>query len=131
MPRRTLSLLLGLVLVCCTVCVQSAAAANREPDQARLIQKVRSSVLKLGVGRDARVEVKLRDKTRLSGFISHAGPDALGIASKTTGAITSVAYADVTQVKGHNLSTGAKIGIGIAIGFAITALIIYLNTGGR
>jgi hypothetical protein len=127
MPRKTLSLLLGIVLVSCTVCVQSAAGANRNPDQARLIQRVRSSVLKLGVGRDARIEVRLRDKTRLSGFISHAGPDSLGIASETTGAVTSVAYADVTQVKGHNLSTGAKIGIGIAIGFAVVVLVIFLG----
>jgi len=87
--------------------------------------------LKLGVGRDARIDVKLRDKSRLSGFISQSGPDSVGIAGEATGAITSVAYADVAQVKGHNLSTGAKIGIGIAIGFAVVALIIYLNTGGR
>lgn len=123
--------MLGLVLVSCTVSVQPASGANSKPGEARLIQKVRSSVLKLGVGPDARIEVKLRDRTRLSGFVSQAGPDSLGIASETTGAITGVSYADVTQVKGHNLSTGAKIGIGIAIGFAVVALIIYLNTGGR
>lgn len=118
--------MLGLVLVSCTVSAQSAAGANREADQVGMIRKVRPSVLKLGVGPDARIEVRLRDKTRLSGFISQSGPDSLGITSEATGAITSVAYADVTQVKGHNLSTGAKIGIGIAIGFVVAAAIIFL-----
>lgn len=134
MLRKTLSITFSSALILCAVFTQTAAGANREAEQARqarLIQKIKTSVLKLGIGRDARIEVNLRDKTKLAGFISRADDDSLGIASETTGAITSVAYADVTQVKGHNLSTGAKIGIGIAIGFAVVALIIYLNTGGR
>ncbi|HSO73877.1 MAG TPA: hypothetical protein VLU47_03495 [Blastocatellia bacterium] len=127
MSRKTLSAMLGLVLASVTVCGESAAGANKLSDQAGHIRKVRTSVLKLGVGRDARVQLRLRDKTRLSGFISEVGEDSLVIESETTGAVTAVAYPNVTQVKGHNLSTGAKIGIGIAIGFAVTALIIFAS----
>lgn len=127
MLRRTLSTILGLVLVSVTVCGESAAGANKLSDEAGHIKKVRASVLKLGVGRDARIQVRLRDKTRLSGFVSEVGEDSLVIESETTGAVTTVAYPNVTQVKGHNLSTGAKIGIGIAIGFAVTALIIFAS----
>jgi hypothetical protein len=101
--------------------------ANKLSDETGHIKKVRASVLKLGVGRDARIHVRLRDKTRLSGFVSEVGEGSLVIESETTGAVTTVAYPNVTQVKGHNLSTGAKIGIGIAIGFAVTALIIFAS----
>ncbi|MFY9607350.1 MAG: hypothetical protein WAU45_01885 [Blastocatellia bacterium] len=127
MSRRTLSVVLGLVLATVTVCGESAAGADRLSDQAGHVKKVRTSVLKLGVGRDARVQLSLRDQTRLSGFIREVGEDSLVIESETTGAVTTVGYPNVTQVKGHNLSTGAKIGIGIAIGFAVTALIIFAS----
>lgn len=127
MFRNTLSVVLGLVLAAATVCSESADGSNRPSAEARHIQKIKSSVLKLGVGRDARVQVRLRDKTRLSGFIRDVGVDSLVIESETTGSVTTVGYPNVTQVKGHNLSTGAKIGIGIAIGFAVTALIIITS----
>jgi hypothetical protein len=40
---------------------------------------------------------------------------------------TTVAYTDVTKVKGHNLSTGAKIAIGIGIGVGVVLLILLLK----
>ena len=43
-----------------------------------------------------------------------------------TRAATTVAYGDVTQVKGHNISTGAKIAIGVAIGVGVTLLLLYI-----
>jgi len=43
-----------------------------------------------------------------------------------THAATTVAYGDVTQVKGHSLGTGAKIAIGIGIGVGATILVLYL-----
>ncbi|HEX8492514.1 MAG TPA: hypothetical protein VF658_06705 [Pyrinomonadaceae bacterium] len=53
----------------------------------------------MGIGRDARVEVKLRDNTRLKGYISQAGEDAFTIADSKTGTVQTVAYDDVRQVK--------------------------------
>ena len=47
------------------------------------------------------------------------------VANVKTGGATTVAYADVTRVKGHNLSSGAKVGIGIGIGVGI-AIVAYL-----
>jgi hypothetical protein len=43
-----------------------------------------------------------------------------------TGESVPVAYADVAQVKGNNLSSGVKIAIGIGIGVGATLLILYL-----
>jgi hypothetical protein len=107
-------------------CVQSISASPLADKQAKLIEKVKEGISKLGVGKDALVEVKLRDKAKLAGYVSEARQDSFAITDAKTGTATTVAYADVAQVKGHNLSTGAKIGIGIAIGFAVTALVIYL-----
>lgn len=64
-------------------------------------------------------------------FISEAGADSFVIADSTTGAATAVAYTDVAQVKGHNLSKGAKIAIiGLAIAAGVLAFFLILeNTG--
>lgn len=118
------TLLTGLLMQ--TLCLRTASAASKEEKQAQRVEKVRSGILKLGVGTDARVSVKLRDKVKLAGYISSANDDSFVITSVKTGAATTVAYPDVTQVKGNNLSTGASIAIGIAIGVGGTLLLLLL-----
>jgi hypothetical protein len=106
--------------------VQPATAKSKEENQAQLIQKVRTEISKLGVGRDARVEVKLQDKTKLAGYVSEVKDESFILTDVKTSGTTAVAYADVTQVKGHNLSTGAKIGIGVGIGVAIVVIVLAI-----
>ena len=72
------------------------------------------------------MEVKLRDKTRLKGYISEVSENGFVVTDAKTGAANSVAYANVAQVKGNNMSTGAKIGIGIGIGVGLTILVVLL-----
>ncbi len=123
MLKKLLSLVLASLLLN-MVAVEFASAAAKEEQQARLTAKVKDSISRLGVGEAARVEVKLRDKTKLKGYISEAGADSFIVVDAKTGVATTVAYPQVKQVKGNNLSTGAKIAIGVAIGVAIVVLII-------
>jgi len=44
-----------------------------------------------------------------------------------TGASNNVAYADVRQIKGNNLSTRAKIAIGVSIAAGLIVLITILT----
>lgn len=124
MLTRCLSLLLAATLVCSlgTVSVFAADGAGKEAARA---EKVRRAVLKLGVGPDARVQVKLRDKTTLAGYVSEAGPDSFVVTDAGTGVATVVPYPQVKSAKGHNLSTGAKIAIGVGIAAAVV-LVVYL-----
>jgi hypothetical protein len=80
-------------------------------------QQARVSVLKLGTGERARVEVKLRDETKLKGYVSAAGADSFTLTDTKTGASTVIAYDDVAQVKkpGNGLSTMTKALIGGAV----------------
>ncbi|MEK6303431.1 MAG: hypothetical protein AABO41_22200 [Acidobacteriota bacterium] len=114
------------VLLMQAVCVQQASAASKEEKQAGRAEKVRAGIHKLGVGTDARVKIKLRDDVKLAGYISEAKDDSFVVTDLKTRAATTVAYGDVTQVKGHNLGTGAKIAIGIGIGVGATILVLYL-----
>ncbi len=121
--------LLTIVVACLVVSavnVRPVTASTKAEKEVRFAGKVKQGIEKLGSGRDTRVEVKLRDKTRLKGFISEISENGFVVTDVKTGASNRVAYADVSQVKGNNLSTGAKIGIGIAIGAGITILILLL-----
>jgi hypothetical protein len=74
------------------------------------------------------VSLTLRDKTKLTGYISEVGGDSFVVTDLESGGRTTIAYPDVVQVKGNNLSTRTKviIGVAIAVGVAIT---LYLVRG--
>jgi len=122
MYKKLLLMALALLLVNLmgqeTVC---ADAANKK--EAQFIERVKESVLKLGTGPEARVEVKLRDNARFKGYISEAGEESFMIVDMKTGFPMTIAYPQVKKVKGHNLSTGAKVAIGIGAAIVILVLV--------
>jgi hypothetical protein len=113
-----------LVVLLTTFVYPSRAFASDKPDkQARLAQKVKNEIAKLGTGPDARVELKLRDKTKLKGYISEVDGQSFAVVDDKIGSVTTVTYPQVKQVKGNNLSTGAKIAITIGVILAVAVLI--------
>lgn len=100
-------------------------ADSKEEKQARFAEKVKASVLKLGTGEAARVKVKLRDKSKLEGYISAADGEGFIVTNPGSGMATQVAYPQVKSVKGNNLSTGAKIAIGVGIAAAVILTILW------
>lgn len=106
-----------------------AYAASKEEKQVRFAEKIKANVQKLGTGESTRVKVKLRDQTKLEGYISDVGAESFTITNRKTGMATTVAYPDVKSVQGNNLSTGAKIAIGVGIAATIAFIILWFTTG--
>ena len=100
------------------------AKAEGEIDPA---EKARISVAGMGVGRDARVEVKLRDNTKLKGYVSAVEEDSFTVIDKT-GTARTLAYADVAHVSkqgnGWTTRTKAIVGAGVAAGAIIGWIIL-------
>jgi hypothetical protein len=109
--------------------VRLAYADSKEEKQARFAEKIKANVLKLGTGESTRVKVKLLYKEKLEGYISDAGTETFIVTNRKTGAATTVAYAQVKSIQGNNLSTGAKIAIGVGIAAAIIFIILWFTTG--
>jgi len=105
--------------------VEPAIASSKDERLAQRTEKVRAGILKLGVGPDARVAIKLRDNVKLAGYVSEAKDDSFVVTDLKTRAATTVAYGEVVQVKGHHLGTGAKIAIGIGIGVGAVLLVLF------
>ena len=114
MFKKVLSLaLVGFLFS--VVGVRLTYASSNAEKEIRFAEKVKKGIGKLGTGEDARIEVKLRDKTKLKGYVSEAGEDSFVIVDEKTGATSTVTYAQVKQVKGNNLSTAAEIAIGVGV----------------
>lgn len=109
--------------------VRLAYAESKEEKQARFAEKVKANVLKLGTGESTRVKVKLRDQAKLEGYISDADAETFVVTNRKTGVATAVTYAQVKSIQGNNLSTGAKIAIGVGIAATVIFIILWFTTG--
>lgn len=128
MIKRTTSVMMVCLLAVAMLCQQTAAASSSPEQDARSAQKVKAALLKLGTGPDARVDLRLKDKTRLSGYLREIGDRSFVVADLNSAETRTVAYPEVVQVKGNNLSTGAKIAIWVAVA-AAAAIILYMVKG--
>jgi hypothetical protein len=99
----------------------TSAFANTKED--KFAAKIKTNITKLGTGAEARVEVKLRDKTKLKGYVSRISENSFTVVDEKTGNASEVPYSSAKQVKGNNLSTGVTIVIVVAIVLAIGAIV--------
>jgi hypothetical protein len=105
------------------VCIVSIGAESRSDKDAQTAANVKTAIQKLGTGPAAYVEIKLRDGSRLKGYVDEIGDYTFIVVEEKTGGSREVAYPQVKQVKGNNLSTGAKIAIGFGVGLVILLLV--------
>ncbi len=103
---RYLSLALVLSLMY-AASAEPAFAQSAPGDDTRLAEEVKQSIPRLGLGREARVMVKLRDNGKLAGYVSRVGADSFTLINERTGAPATVPYTQVRRISGGNRSTGA------------------------
>jgi len=128
MLNKFTAIALTLLLAFTLTGQRQALASSKAEKEARYTEKVKAGILKLGVGQQARVTVKMNDKTKVAGYISEIQNDHFVVTDMNSSATTSIAYAGVAQVKGNNLSTGVKVAIGV--GIAIAVIIILYSVRG-
>ena len=100
----------------------SFPVTTRAQSATEVAQKARTSATRLGVNPDRRVEVKLRDKTKLKGYISAVGQDSFTLTDPRSGASQTVAYTDVSEIK--RASSGWSTKTWLILGGVATAAIV-------
>jgi hypothetical protein len=113
--------LTGALAVLLLSAVRAAPAAAPAGQAKSPVEKVKASVARRA-GKKKRVTVKLQDGSKLKGNVSEAGEDSFTLTDNKTGQSRTLAYSEVSQVKGTGLSRRAKIGIGVGIGAAALAI---------
>jgi hypothetical protein len=103
----TLCLALALLHIGNTFDLARASQTDASP------QKIKAFVGKRGTGPKARVALKLKDRSKMKGYISEIASDSFTVADSKTGQPRTLAYSDVMEIKKPGgLSLAAKIGIG-------------------
>lgn len=124
--KKILSLMLTLSLIHTCSSLSAVYAKSLSESEARLAEKVKSGITRLGTGPEARVKLKLRDGRRLEGYVSQINEDSFVVMDSRTNTATTVLYPQVKQVKGNNLSSGVKFAIGVAV---VVVLLLILFHG--
>jgi hypothetical protein len=120
---------LALVVLMCHA-ADALLVRNVRAQGGTVDDKVKTFVAKRGTGPKAKVTVKLKDKTKLQGYISQAGDDSFTLADSKTGQLKTLNYQDVAEVKKPGgLSLLAKIGIGIGAAVGVLALLYVIGCG--
>ena len=119
MFRRALAVMVSGMLWASALGSQPA----RAQEAARSAERARAEVQRIGVSQKARVEVRLRDGTRLKGYVSTAADDTFVVTEQKTGAIRTVAYADVVRVTKSGGGLSAKGWVLIAAAAAAAAVV--------
>lgn len=127
--KKYLSLMLSVLLL---HAFSYASLASETPKdkakKAMLASQVKAAVAYLGTGKSSVVRVVLYDKTKYHGYITEIAEDNFVVADAKTGATALIAYPEVLGIKGNNLSTGAKIGIGVAIAAAVVIIAAIISS---
>ena len=123
MWKSSVACALGIVLTNLLYLPAAAAKPSGNNDEQKL-EKLKTGIRKLGIGSDARIKVRLKNKTEISGYISEAGDDSF-VVIDATGKSNFVAYPQVAQAKGNNLSSKEKLAITlVAVGVIAVLLLI-------
>ncbi len=122
MNKRIFTSVLSLAILGTSFGLQAVfaqTATNSEAARARA--KVES------LGNNTRVEVKLRDTTKVKGNLSNITPDAFTVADNKTGVTSTISYAEVAEIKkaGGGLSTRTWLILGaVAVGTVVTWIVV-------
>ena len=131
--KRLVAYLLVLVMgVPLSMWSQSPAANPTVVPEKKLLEgepaaKAKGEVQKRGAGERSRVRVTLRNQSEVKGYIRRIDPDTFQVTDRKTGRVTTIAYQDVTRIRGGGISTGTKIAIVTGIGVAVIVVLIVLT----
>lgn len=125
MIKKHLSLALVVLVINVFLAVPPARAQSN--NQGQTIEQIKIKVAKLGVGEKARATVRLKNGTKIKGYVAEARDSDFVIRDRQTNEPHTVSYQDVAKVEkngGHSMAR--NLGIGIAIGAAAVLAVLAI-----
>ncbi len=123
MIKTTLSLALSLVITAVSIGLPATAKAQSTTD----VEKMRAKVQLLSVSKDAPIEVKFRDKTKVKGYIVSVEPVSFTLKDPKGGKLQSITYSEIHDVSKASNGVSTKtwlIVAGVAAGAVTTWLVV-------
>ena len=126
MPK--MSVLLLIVTLLLLVVAPEPAAAFQSGSQVPTVEGVKGKVARLGTGAKAKATIRLKNGTKVKGYVAQAGDEEFVMADRKTDAQTRIRYEDVLKVeenRGH--STARNVGLGVAAGVGAVLAVIFIT----
>ena len=126
MLKIYMSLFVAVVLLFSAV--PQSAVASQSGNQVPTVEAVKGKIARLGTGAKAKATIKLKNGTKVKGYVAEAGEDEFVMRDRKTDAPTTILYADVLKVeenRGH--STARNIAIGVAAGVGAVLAVIFIT----
>ena len=110
-------------------CHNPVFARSKHKEQAQSVEKVKAKIAEIGVGKEARVKIKLKDNKNLAGYITRIGNDSFDITDLKTNTTTTVTYSSVKQIKGQGPSERTQNILLVAIVAGILVIVGIVGIG--
>lgn len=115
---------LSLVVLVLNLAFGSLVFAQNTQDEKtkKRAEKLKAQVTKLGIGKEAKIKVKLTNGQIVRGYISQINENSFIVVSDSAGSATEIQYADATKFDREPIKfkrwQGLLIAAGVVIGIA-------------
>lgn len=124
--KAYLTLALILVFTNFASGVSALVQSQQDDTETKRIEDLKRTIVRIGVGKKAKVKVRLMDGTNLKGLLSDIEDDHFVITDAKTGTAIVVPYRNTKSVKRTTLSKGTSTAIGVALGVALIVGVLFL-----
>ncbi|CAN5249451.1 MAG: hypothetical protein ACR2GW_00065 [Pyrinomonadaceae bacterium] len=130
MHRKFVTLIL-IVLLAQVNSAMTSTANGQAAQEAPAVEEAKSKIARAGLGEKARVTVKLKDGTKIKGYVSQARDEEFIVRDRKTNEPTIIHYRDVAKIennRGHSTAKAVTIGVVAGVGSVIAVLAILFAT---
>jgi hypothetical protein len=128
MFKKLLSLGIAVLLTGAITSVPALAQSQVERETAQAA-KIKAKVTRIGTGRRATVSVKLKDNSKLKGYIGQIAEEHFTLVDPKHGTVTPVPYEQVQQIKNTNHSAVFALGAAAGIIGGVMLLVVISLRG--
>jgi regulatory protein YycI of two-component signal transduction system YycFG len=121
MLKKAISMLVTVLLLNLALAPAAFAKTEGNSKEVKFIEKLRANLQNQGVGVNSKINLKLKDGTKINGYVSEIKADEFVVVNENTGQNNNVPYPQVKQAKGNNWSQKQWIGL-----IAVAGLIVFV-----
>ena len=129
MFRKYVSLMLAILIINLACGVTAFASNSNDEKEDKIAEKLKTKITKIGTGADAKIIVKLKDGTKIKGYVTEITDDSFTVMNKKTNVPAKILYSQAKQVYSNNPQTGLVI-FGIVGGIASIIALIFAGRSG-
>ena len=129
MLKTLVSLLVAVVLL--LTAVPQSTVAGQSNNQVPTVEAVKSKIARQGIGAKAKVTIRLKNGTKVKGYVAQAEENDFVIRDRKTDAPTTIRYEDVLKVeenRGHSTARNIAIGVAVGVGAVLAVIGILIST---